>query len=262
MLRSPARIVLAAALALSPSLVLAKSPAEMVGTWTLSFDKTGSTCRVMLRAEKSDKGDYFLGMPAACRHAMPGIAAIGRWAMPDESHVVLGDPGGATLLTLAASGAGFADVKGGGTFALEPVAAASTAGAGDFTTVDENAHVAETPARFEKVASRRSHAEDAEPAEGRDDVAGRYAVMREKRDTGCMITLDKARASGGDRAQLAPGCRDQGIVIFDPSAWQLVRGALVLTARAGHKTRLERQAEGQWSKDLKEGGKPLGLKKL
>ena len=86
--------------------------------------------------------------------------------------------------------------------------------------------------------------------------------MREKRDTGCMITLDKSRASGSDRAQLAPGCRDQGIVIFDPSSWQLVKGRLVLTARAGHKAELEKQGEGQWAKDAKEGGKPLGLKKL
>ena len=97
-----------------------------------------------------------------------------------------------------------------------------------------------------------------------DDLAGRYAVMREKRDTGCMVTLDdKSRVKGGGvRAQLAPGCRDQGIVIFDPSAWQLVKGQLVLIARAGHKTVLEKKQDGVWEKDAKEGGKPLGLKKL
>ncbi len=86
--------------------------------------------------------------------------------------------------------------------------------------------------------------------------------MREKRDTGCMVTLDRSRAKDGDRAQLAPGCRDQGIVVFDPSTWSLVRGELVLTARAGHKTKLERGEDGVWAKDPKEGGKPLGLKKL
>ena len=71
------------------------------------------------------------------------------------------------------------------------------------------------------------------------EIGGRYAVMREKRDTGCMVTLDeKSRVKGGSRAQLAPGCRDQGIVIFDPTAWTIVKGELVLTARAGHKARL------------------------
>ena len=119
------------------------------------------------------------------------------------------------------------------------------------------------PALLEKVASRRARAEaPAEPTESREDLPGRYAVMREKRDTGCMITLDKSRSSGSDRAQLAPGCRDQGIVIFDPSSWQLVKGQLVLTAKAGHKTKMAKHAEGQWEKDPTEGGKPLGLKKL
>jgi hypothetical protein len=94
------------------------------------------------------------------------------------------------------------------------------------------------------------------------ELSGRYAVMREKRDTGCMLTLDEARAKGGERAQLAPGCRDQGIVVFDPTVWQLVGGALVLTARAGHKTHLLKAGEGVWLKDPKDGGKPLGLKKL
>ncbi len=104
------------------------------------------------------------------------------------------------------------------------------------------------------------HTEHEKPS----DLAGRYAVMREKRDTGCMVTLDDASRAkgGGDRAQLAPGCRDQGIVVFDPTAWQLVKGELVLTARAGHKTKLERQDDGTWTKDAKDGGKPLGLKKL
>ena len=95
------------------------------------------------------------------------------------------------------------------------------------------------------------------------DLAGRYAVLREKRDTGCMVTLDDtAHTKGGDRAQLAPGCRDQGIVVFDPAAWQLVKGELVLTARAGHKTVLEKQEDGLWTKSVKDGGKPLGLKRL
>lgn len=93
-------------------------------------------------------------------------------------------------------------------------------------------------------------------------LAGRYAVMRDKRDTGCMLTLDSARVRGGARAQLAPGCRDQGIVIFDPTVWQVVGGELVLTARAGHRTRLDPAGVGVWQKSPKEGGKPLGLKRL
>lgn len=246
-----------------------RQPADLAGTWELSFDKTGSVCRVLLRAEKSDKGDYFVGMPSACRHAMPGIAAVGRWSMPDDGHVVLGDPGGAQLLILAASGDGFTNVGPIGTYTLKPVASGRTAVSAGLTPVEPglvsapSADAPERPVLLEKIASRRTKPDAAaEPTEKREDLPGRYAVMREKRDTGCMITLDKSRSSGSDRAQLAPGCRDQGIVIFDPSAWQLIRGKLILTARAGHKAELEKQGEGRWEKDAKDGGKPLGLKKL
>ncbi len=115
-------------------------------------------------------------------------------------------------------------------------------------------------ARIQLVATRT-----ARPAasEHLGDLAGRYAVLRDKtHDTGCMLTLDdKTRVKGGARAALAPACRDQGIVVFDPSAWQLVNGRLVLTAKAGHVTHLDKQEDGSWLKDANEG-KSLSLKKL
>ena len=95
-------------------------------------------------------------------------------------------------------------------------------------------------------------------------MAGRYAVLRDKtRDTGCMVTLDdKARGPGATlKARLAPACRDQGIVIFDPIGWQMVSGRLVLTARKGHTTELETQQDGSWMNDPKKG-KTLSLKRI
>jgi hypothetical protein len=94
------------------------------------------------------------------------------------------------------------------------------------------------------------------------DVAGRYTIFREgDKDTGCMLTLDdKAKVKGGNRATLAPACRDQGLVIFDPVAWRIVNDHLVLRARKGHTTSLDLEADGTWAKDPKEG-KSLSLKK-
>lgn len=96
-----------------------------------------------------------------------------------------------------------------------------------------------------------------------DDVAGRFSVWRtEDKDTGCMLTLDaRAHAPGGYKAQLAPACRDNGMVIFDPVSWSLERGRLVLTARKGHKAHFERRDGGAWVRDAKEG-KALSLKPL
>ena len=101
------------------------------------------------------------------------------------------------------------------------------------------------------------------PAAAPADAAGRYAILRDGgKDTGCMLTLDRrVKGSGREKASLAPGCRDQGIVIFDPAGWQIVNGRLVLTARKGHKTYLDAQPDGTWKKDPKEG-KSLTLKKL
>lgn len=90
------------------------------------------------------------------------------------------------------------------------------------------------------------------------DVAGRYAVLRDVRDTGCMVTLSPNPRGKGFRAQLAPACRDQGIVVFDPVGWWLERGKLHLQARKGHNIALGYK-DGVWSR---EGEKPLGLKKI
>ena len=97
------------------------------------------------------------------------------------------------------------------------------------------------------------------------EVGGRYAVLRDgNKDTGCMVTLDeKGRGPKNSmRAFLAPACRDQGIVIFDPTGWQLERGHLKLHARKGHDASFILQTDGTWQKDPKAPGKPLGFKKI
>ncbi len=247
-----------------------RKPTDIAGTWVVSLDRSRATCRVMLRAEKSDKGNYFLGMPAACRHAMPAIEKVGRWTLPDDGHLTLDDPAGQHVLVFVSAGDGFSAQAAGGTYRMSRADAAGRSTPVSVLSADTGDAAADmfepvTPpplrATVQPIVSKREVAAVAiRPA----DLAGRYAVMREKHDTGCMLTLDdqaKGKA-GGERAQLAPGCRDQGIVIFDPVGWRLVNGALVLTARAGHTTKLGKTDEGNWAKDTKDGSKPIGLKKL
>ena len=96
------------------------------------------------------------------------------------------------------------------------------------------------------------------------EIAGRYAVLRDKtHDTGCMVTLDD-KAHGPKttfKARLAPACRDQGIVIFDPIGWEVKGDELVLMARKGHTTELKTQDDGTWMNEPKKG-KTLSLKKI
>lgn len=100
-------------------------------------------------------------------------------------------------------------------------------------------------------------------AAGPSDAAGRYSILREgDKDTGCMLTLDaRVRGRAGLKAQLAPACRDNGVVIFDPVGWGLDHGRLVLTARKGHSAHFDKDASGVWRRDSKEG-KALGLRPL
>ena len=99
-------------------------------------------------------------------------------------------------------------------------------------------------------------------AEPRIDAAGRYAILRaEDKDTGCMLTLEQRPAKGGLKAQLAPACRDNGLVVFDPVAWSLEHGRLALIARKGHKAHFDREASGVWRRDAKEG-KALSLRPM
>lgn len=102
----------------------------------------------------------------------------------------------------------------------------------------------------------------AETAPRPSDAAGRYAILREAdKDTGCMLTLEAhARGPGGFKAQLAPACRDNGMVIFDPVGWSFERNRLSLTARKGHKAHFEFR-DGVWRREAKEG-KALGLRRM
>jgi hypothetical protein len=88
------------------------------------------------------------------------------------------------------------------------------------------------------------------------DVAGRYAILRDDKDTACMLTLQP-----GGKAQLAPACRDNGIVVFDPIAWRMEKGKLILKARKGHNLEMLRDAAGVWRRDGAEG-KGLGFRTM
>ncbi len=95
-------------------------------------------------------------------------------------------------------------------------------------------------------------------------VAGRYALMRDDgKDRGCVLTLaDTGNGNGSFIANLSPSCKDQGLQIFDPVAWQLDKDKLILSARKGHNTvRFAQQADGRWQKD-DELSRPLVLRKL
>ncbi len=238
------------------------NPLAAVGQWDMSLADSHRSCRMTLRADPA--GGASVSMPAGCRRSLPILANVGTFDVPRADHIALDDPAGNAVLEFSGDAAKALVANGpeGETYRLVAVS-------GNFAHSQDVAQAtSDKPPGFQTVEAKPVAA-TAMPsritaAMKPGDIAGRYAVLRDgSKDTGCMITLDdKARApKGGFKAALAPACRDQGIVIFDPMGWQLISGQLVLTARKGHTTHLDLQPDSTWAKDPKEG-KALSLKKL
>jgi Protease inhibitor Inh len=239
--------------------VLANAEAA-IGQWDLSLaDSAGRKCRMALRSEATEAG-HVLGMPAGCRRALPILVGVNAWSVPARDRLELADASGTPVLNFVAA-------KDGGFQALGPqgesyrlVAVTATDQDAKFAAPDTHPVQSFQPVQLAAGPAKPTPAAVAvKPSE----VAGRYFILREGgKDTGCMLTLDdRTKGVGGNKASLAPACRDQGVVIFDPTGWQVAGGRLVLTARKGHTTHLDLQADGTWSKDPREG-KLLILKKM
>ncbi len=228
-----------AILAASPALALdAKSEQSAAGVWRLS-QGAGRECTIQLRTEA--KGTVrAVGMPPGCRHTMPGVAKVAAWKLPGPDRLELLDQGGASVLAFAPD-KGELTAKGpkGEIYAL--------------TAANEPRKPAQAGAPAAQTATFTRG-----PAVPASELPGRYSVLRDgNKDTGCMLTLQP-----GGKAQLAPACRDNGIVVFDPVAWSYAGGKMMLRARKGHHANFEYTTEQSWQKDPKEGGKPLGFRKM
>jgi hypothetical protein len=247
-------LILALGLAAGPraAALTLDGPEAAIGQWQLSLSSGSSSCRLTLRGERV-AGGFFVGMPPGCRHALPTLSNVVAWTLPGDNHLDLADAYGKPLLDFALSQAGRLAAAGprGETYVLTFIEGAPA------PPTNLRAALSGAPPAQQTAAAANVGPPRVVPRPA--DVAGRYAVLREAgRDTGCMVTLDAS-----SKAFLAPACRDQGIVIFDPTAWRIVGGRLVLVARKGHTAQLDLQPDGTW---LKEAGdkdaKSLTLKKF
>ena len=267
------------------------------GSWEIALQKTERRCGMQLRTDRTPNAGHVIGMPAGCRRALPILADVNAWTVTAEKTLEFGDKTGAPILTFApgpedsllASGPEgetyelmatgrqrYAQASPGATRpgptpgirTLPPASAAPTTAA----TAPPAAAAVQTQRQSGQALPAPAAAQPGGPTTplipftGRPgELAGRYVILRDNgKDVGCMLTFnEQARGPGGSsKAQLAPACRDNGIVVFDPQGWQLDRGRLAITARKGHKAHFDRHEDGSWWKDPKEGGKPLGIRKM
>ena len=249
----------------------------LTGQWDMALADTPRKCRLTLH-EAPGVAAHPLAMPAGCRRAMPVLAAVNAWNTANDALVML-DREGQPVLNFAPRDDGLAATgPQGETYSLlaaEPRTRKMLAQQAKPPAVDGTVTVQAAPAPAAPPVAAPAPTPAAPPAAAAPvpapaaalkpaDLAGRYAVLREAgKETGCTIAFDeKAKGPKGTlKALLAPSCRDQGIVIFDPVGWSFDKGRLILTAKKGHQAHFDHQADGSWSKDGKEGH-ALSLRKM
>jgi Protease inhibitor Inh len=244
-----AALIWCAPLLCSASLMAENRPPA--GVWEFSLQGAAAKCRISLHSETSSSGGFQVTIPIACLRTFPVLGPVESWnKSADDRLAFLGRTGQAVLNFAAAAGVYIAVGPAGETYRLT---ALSSAAEGQVPRGGEE----KTPA---PAPGAKPHSQ---PLAASADAEGRYSILRDgEKDTGCMLTLDaKAKGKAKGKASLAPGCRDQGLVVFDPAAWEITNGQLVLIARKGHKAHLDAQPDGSWKKAPPEG-KPLSLKKL
>jgi hypothetical protein len=244
------------------------------GAWELSLDAANRRCMVTLRGEAAPGGQA-LAAPAGCRKALPILTQAAAWTSAASGGVRLLAKDGSTVLEFAPDADGALKAAGadGQNYTLGGARGAPRLGlkAQETTGSVPGFSVARPPAGAPAAAQMAQARPAGVPAPAgvapsRQLIPGRYAVLREDgKDTGCMVTLEDKPGRGPRgslRAFLAPACRDQGLVIYDPVGWSLNGGKLTLYARKGHGTNFLVTPDGGWTKDPSEGGKPLGLKRI
>ena len=241
-------------------------------TWMLSSASAARSCQMSLRfnAEGAAGG---LTLPAGCRHAIPGVRMALTWSIGTNGSITLLNASGGTVLAFErqADGTWHGTDAEGEVLVLTPTTAAAADPAATVAASGGPVVLSTTPLEATSgtvVALNDTSKQGKAAATATDqatakDVAGRYAVMRGDRDTGCMVTLETENRGPKNsfRARLAPACRDQGIIVFDPIGWQAKGATLKLTARKGHSIDLNRDANGVFVK-MPEDAKALGLKRL
>ena len=266
------RALLAAALCAAPLAgILEAAPAQAraeslgaspgAGVWDMERADANRRCRLTLRSDETAPGLHALGAPAGCRKALPILAAAAGWTSTEEGALRLVGRDGGPLLDFASRAGGALEAIGpeGEVYRLTSQGGAPARWASEGRP-QMTAQAAPKPAGVSSAAAPLV------AAPPRAAIVGRYAILREEgRDTGCMVTLEDRGGrgpKGSSRAFLAPACRDQGLVIFDPVGWALAGGKLLLYANKGHSLSFVPAADGKsWAKEG-DAGKPLGLRRL
>ena len=265
---------------------LPDNPNEAVGTWEMALEGSNRRCVLTFAGDSGPSGKV-LRFPAGCRRALPVLSKIDGWLYADKG-IRFVDRNVRPLLTFDPGSVPKslgARAESGERYTLAPIQIAipaqdATAQPDATQALPLGAPTADlTPAAMPAQSPTPMRTiQGAQPALRADTLsppdvpladrpgAGTYALDRFNNKDVCRLVLDPRPAppaeasllkptaiaqAAGETApvRILPGCRDNGITVFDPVSWNFANGYLTLKARRGHTVNLIFKGEGRWRRD-------------
>jgi hypothetical protein len=222
----------------------------IAGQWDIAVPKNNLKCRIQLNITGKPPAAS-VGMPAPCRKSFGAMGGIQFWELTGSGAIRLIAQRGDRLAEFARADAGVLKANvGANEFTLEPVS-------GRYPSPERVASVDAAVARLNQPQT--------ESPETPVAVAGRYTLLRANNaDTACVLLLDRmlpGPVAKSGKASLETGCKDQGLLTFDPAGWIVERDRMFLYARKGHRFGFNIERSGELVKDPP-AGSPLSARKL
>jgi hypothetical protein len=195
----------------------------MIGAWEFSNADHDKICHFNFRADAASiAGDYKLDIDKNCPNLFASTKDVVAWAVDNYGSLRLLDARGNSVVELT-------EVE---------------SGMYDGFTPEEGRYILQTAA--------------AAPMRSADDMAGDWAVAHGAGKPICVLSLVNSPA-GADALTLKvkPGC-DAAVTRFNPAAWRMDQGELVLLSQRGESWQFEENDANTWQR-VPESADPILL---